>query len=62
MLPEGVDRVRYPCRVTSIDDGLVQIVTEDELRVLHTLTGWALERATSSRAWLSCESPSRTSI
>ena len=31
---------RAGCRV---DDGLVEIRTEDELRVLHELTGWALE-------------------
>ena len=30
--------------VQTVDDGLVSIRTEDELRVLHTLTGWALER------------------
>jgi ABC-2 type transport system ATP-binding protein len=43
MLPEGVVVSDIPAGVTSVDDGLVQIVTEDELRVLHALTGWALE-------------------
>jgi ABC-2 type transport system ATP-binding protein len=43
LAPEGVARSELPVAVTSIDDGLVQIVTEDELRVLHTLTGWALD-------------------
>ncbi|MFZ0665401.1 MAG: ABC transporter ATP-binding protein [Acidimicrobiales bacterium] len=41
--PPGVTESDLPVAVTSIDDGLVQIVTEDELRVLHTLTGWALD-------------------
>jgi ABC-2 type transport system ATP-binding protein len=44
MLPEGVIESEIPAKVSSIDDGLVQIVTDDELRVLHTLTGWALDR------------------
>jgi ABC-2 type transport system ATP-binding protein len=43
MLPEGVVESDIPAGVTSVNDGLVQIVTEDELRVLHSLTGWALE-------------------
>jgi ABC-2 type transport system ATP-binding protein len=41
--PEGVAGSDLPVAVTSTDDGLVQIVTNDELRVLHTLTGWALD-------------------
>jgi ABC-2 type transport system ATP-binding protein len=41
--PEGVARSDLPVAATLIDDGLVQIVTEDEVRVLHTLTGWALD-------------------
>jgi ABC-2 type transport system ATP-binding protein len=41
--PEGVAQAELPVAVTSIDDELVQIVTEDEVRVLHTLTGWALD-------------------
>jgi len=45
MLPKGATEPDVPVAVTSIDNGLVQIVTddEDELRVLHTLTGWALD-------------------
>jgi ABC-2 type transport system ATP-binding protein len=43
MLPEGVDQSDIPVSATSVDNGLVQIVTEDELRVLHAITGWALE-------------------
>jgi ABC-2 type transport system ATP-binding protein len=42
-LPEGVAPSDIPVNVTSVANGLVQIVTEDELRVLHTITGWALE-------------------
>jgi len=43
ILPGGIVESDIPTAVTSLDDGIVQIVTEDELRVLHTLTGWALE-------------------
>ncbi len=43
MLPEAVAPSEIPAAVTSVDDGLVQIVTEDELRILYTLTGWALQ-------------------
>ncbi|HEY5272459.1 MAG TPA: ABC transporter ATP-binding protein [Acidimicrobiales bacterium] len=43
MLPKGATEPDVPVAVTSIDNGLVQIVTDDELRVLHTLTGWALD-------------------
>jgi ABC-2 type transport system ATP-binding protein len=43
LLPEGVAPADIPVPVSSIDDGLVRIDTEDELRVLHTLTGWALD-------------------
>ena len=43
MMPEGVIESDVPAAVTSVDDGLVQVVTDDELRVLHTLTGWALD-------------------
>jgi ABC-2 type transport system ATP-binding protein len=43
LLPDGVVISDIPAGVTSVDDGLVQIVTEDELRVLHVLTGWALD-------------------
>jgi ABC-2 type transport system ATP-binding protein len=44
LLPNGLLESDLPVAPTSIDDRLVQIVTEDELRVLHTLTGWALEQ------------------
>jgi ABC-2 type transport system ATP-binding protein len=43
MLPKGAIESDVPIAVTSIDNGLVQIVTDDELRVLHTVTGWALD-------------------
>jgi ABC-2 type transport system ATP-binding protein len=43
-LPEGVTASDVPLEVQSIDDGLVTVRTDDELRALHTLTGWALER------------------
>ncbi len=33
-----------PSRSTRESDGLVEIRTEDELSVLHALSGWALER------------------
>jgi ABC-2 type transport system ATP-binding protein len=43
MLPGGVNESDIPANVTSVDNDRVEIVTEDELRVLHTITGWALE-------------------
>jgi ABC-2 type transport system ATP-binding protein len=43
-LPEGVSPEALPVAVRPADDGQVEIHTEDELRVLHDLTGWALER------------------
>jgi len=43
-LPEGVTASDIPLEVQSIDDGLVTIRSDDELRTLHTLTGWALEK------------------
>jgi ABC-2 type transport system ATP-binding protein len=43
MLPGGVAQSDIPVGITSVHNGLVQIVTEDELQVLHTITGWALE-------------------
>jgi ABC-2 type transport system ATP-binding protein len=43
-LPEGVTASDIPLEVQSIDDGLVTVRTDDELRALHTLTGWALEK------------------
>ena len=46
-LPDGVSPEQLPVPVDAVDavpagDGLVEIHTEDELRVLHDLTGWAL--------------------
>ena len=41
-LPEGVDGDDLPVPVTPAEDGHVEIHTEDEVRVLHDLTGWAL--------------------
>ena len=45
-LPDGVslESTSRPCRTvgSASGDGLVEIHTEDELRVLHDLTGWAL--------------------
>jgi len=46
-LPRGVSTEEVPVDATPVetsDDGFVEIHTEDELRVLHDLTGWALER------------------
>ena len=44
-LPDGICvRLISPCRQCTLDDGHVEIHTEDELPVLHALTGWALER------------------
>ncbi len=44
-LPDGVSMDQLPVGVTPVQtaEGLVEIHTEDELRVLHDLTGWALE-------------------
>ncbi len=42
-LPEGVSVAELPMEATPADDGHVEIHTEDEVRVLHELTGWALE-------------------
>ena len=41
-LPEGVGLAELPAAAEPADDGHVVIHTEDELRVLHDLTGWAL--------------------
>jgi ABC-2 type transport system ATP-binding protein len=43
-LPDGVVAAELPLPVEPATDGTVEIHTEDELRVLHTLTGWALEQ------------------
>jgi ABC-2 type transport system ATP-binding protein len=42
-LPAGVSVTDLPVPVGSTEAGQVEIQTEDELRVLHDLTGWALE-------------------
>jgi len=41
-LPDGVTPSELPVAGVPVGDGLVEIHTEDELRVLHDLTGWAL--------------------
>ena len=41
-LPGGVVAGDLPVPASSVGDGLVEISTEDEVRVLHELTGWAL--------------------
>jgi ABC-2 type transport system ATP-binding protein len=42
-LPAGTDPADLPVPAVSGSEGLFEIHTEDELGVLHTLTGWALE-------------------
>ena len=41
-LPDGVALDSLPVPAQPADDGRVEIHTEDEIRVLHDLTGWAL--------------------
>jgi hypothetical protein len=41
-LPDGVTLDSLPVPAQPSDDGRVEIHTEDEIRVLHDLTGWAL--------------------
>jgi ABC-2 type transport system ATP-binding protein len=43
VLPPGVEVAALPVTPTALHDGLVEFRTRDELRVLHDLTGWALE-------------------
>ena len=43
LLPDGVAVSDIPVAVDSLEQGLVEIRTGDELRLLHELTGWALE-------------------
>ena len=43
-LPDGVDRGELPVSPDGDRGGEVWVRTTDELAVLHTLTGWALER------------------
>jgi len=43
VLPEGVTTSDLPAPSPVVADGIVKISTDDELKVLHDLTGWALE-------------------
>jgi ABC-2 type transport system ATP-binding protein len=43
-LPDGVSAADLPVAVEPGNGGEVEIRTEEELAVLHTLTGWALDR------------------
>jgi ABC-2 type transport system ATP-binding protein len=42
VLPDGVGLERLPV-AASLANGRVEVCTEDEIRVLHQLTGWALD-------------------
>ncbi len=42
VLPEGVAVEDVPVPVSNVRDGIVEVQTMDEVRVLHDLTGWAL--------------------
>jgi len=42
-LPEGVSPAEIPAPAPQVVDGMVEISTDDELKVLHELTGWAIE-------------------
>jgi ABC-2 type transport system ATP-binding protein len=44
-LPAGVSLSDIPGPPGTLDDGIVSIATEEELQVLHDLTGWALEHS-----------------
>jgi ABC-2 type transport system ATP-binding protein len=44
MLPEGVRSGELPVSASAVDGNQVEIHTTDELRVLHELTGWAIQR------------------
>jgi ABC-2 type transport system ATP-binding protein len=43
-LPDGVSATDLPVSECTLDEGQIEIHTEDELHVLHDLTGWAIER------------------
>lgn len=43
-LPAGIAATDLPVPIDSETDGMVVLRTENELSVLHVLTGWALER------------------
>jgi ABC-2 type transport system ATP-binding protein len=42
-LPEGVSVSDIPAPAPTVEDGIVRTSTDDELKVLHELTGWALD-------------------
>ena len=42
-LPEGVAVSDIPGPSPTVENGIVQIATDDELTVLHRLTGWAID-------------------
>jgi hypothetical protein len=42
VLPEGVAVADLPVPSIGVRDGIVEVQTMDEVRVLHDLTGWAL--------------------
>jgi ABC-2 type transport system ATP-binding protein len=53
-LPAGVEIGDLPVRTTRLgsDDGLVEVRTTEPTRVLHDLTGWALDRGIELRGLL----------
>ena len=42
-LPEGVPVSDVPVPQPTVEDGIVRSSTDDELKVLHELTGWAID-------------------
>jgi ABC-2 type transport system ATP-binding protein len=42
-LPEGVSAADIPVPAPTVEDGIVRTSTDDELKVLHELTGWAID-------------------
>jgi ABC-2 type transport system ATP-binding protein len=44
VMPDGIARSDLPVAIHASSGGQVEIHTEDELQVLHLLSGWALER------------------
>jgi ABC-2 type transport system ATP-binding protein len=42
LLPDGAAVSDLPIAIDSLEQGLVEVRTHDELRLLHELTGWAL--------------------
>ncbi len=43
-LPVGISVEEVPVPVSKVGNGRVELRTDDELRILHMLTGWALDR------------------